>query len=135
MKTFISIMLAAAITWVPFESLAQTNAPTSKPVTTQVKDDKNIGLICFLILSATAAGIYIVWKVHSSTCGPPACTNKRLILECNNRTTGEWVPIATNDIAGVCTNPIEVFRTRMTDDTAWYRVQITDIPRNMHLVP
>lgn len=90
-------------------------------------------LLCLLLLSACAAGGYVIWKVKSSTCNGFECRNKRLILE-RSYYDGNWVAIATNDVSGICTNWQEVFRTRMMDDTACYRVHITDIPQR-YLIP
>lgn len=127
MKTLVSILLALSIAIAPVQGQTQTNAP---PATGK---DPNLQLIpCLLIISAAAAGAWLIIYAASSACGDLSCKNKRLILQISHY-DGNWLPIATNDIPGLCTNRIEVFRHLMRDDTACYRVIVTDIPSTNHI--
>lgn len=128
MKTIIAITLAMLMAIQSVPAQTQTNAPPPAD-----KGDKNQMILCFLVISACALGCYIIIYAASKSCGDLSCKNKRLILQISHY-DGNWLSVATNDIAGLCTNRIEVFRHLMRDDTACYRVIVTDIPQTNNIV-
>lgn len=76
---------------------------------------------CVIIIGCALAGgaaAYIV--IHAYTSRNDCAAWHRLVLE-RDHYDGNWERIATN-ITFVSTNKMEVFRDRMTDDAARYRV-------------
>lgn len=123
MKTLICVILAALMAYMPMQAQVITNT-TAPSATQQGKDPNSQMILCLLMLGCAAAGGYVIFHVWSSTCA--SCKNKKLVLY-RDHMDDNWIPIATNYVAGVCTNKIEVFRDKMTEDTCRYRVEVLDV--------
>lgn len=122
MKTLVAIILCGLLAAEPL--LAQTTTvPVSKSSTTNSTDWTVLECVLMLTIVA-AAGVAIIY-IQGAACN--SCTNKRLILE-RSECNGEWTPIHTNDVTGICTNKWEIFRDYTKDPACRYRIKIEAIP-------
>lgn len=124
MKTLLAIILCGLLAAEPV--LAQTGSP---PPGSKGTNDFTVLECAIMLTIVAAAGVAIIY-IQSAACN--SCTNKRLILECSE-CSGEWKPIHTNDVTGLCTNKWEIFRHYTTDPAMRYRIKIEAIPP--HYVP
>jgi hypothetical protein len=113
MKTLITVLLCVLLSQV---------APIRLNAEPPPKD--TVVLVAFIV-AICAVGVYAVVHIYGKyeeQTGPVTC----VLLKSYSHGAGTWSPVATNTVILNGRNPIEVFRDRMTDPTAFYKVQIVN---------
>jgi hypothetical protein len=112
MKKITSMLLVASLLALTFP--AQADPPP--------KTDQAMGvLLGALVLGVAAVGVYVIIKVSSNV--PSDTKPVTFVLE-KSMDNATWAPIATNTVILAGRRPIECFRDRITDSSAFYRARL-----------
>jgi len=113
MKTLITVLLCVLLSQV---------APIRLNAEPPPKDSILLGAILVAVCAVGAYAVVHIYGKYEEQTGPVTC----VLLKSYSHGAGTWIPVATNTVVLNGRNLIEIFRERMTDPTAFYKVQIVN---------
>ena len=93
---------------------AQTNSPPAQP--------KQSVYVAGFVLFCVVIGVWLLFKVKGTL--PDQNSEVTLVLDKSVDGRATWTPVFTNTVILHGTNPVDFFRDKMDDDSAFYRVRV-----------